>query len=1179
LVDGYWNECFRGTVVTVLEDSVGATGKEIDGGREERAWTELLTRGYDEARAVCDKAVGKSEFYAWQSEHGLKYGELFAIAQGVCWGEDQSVAEIQPAFSHLSSHHLVHPAILDAAFQVCSAAPSQGMTKSLPTCIPHKMQDVWITASGWQQDQQQARPLKVCTKSIQSGGLGLVSSLTVLSDQGLPLCHIKCLEMSPIATSDKSGAENSRRRKLLTSIEWKPSLSMLSPSQLREYCLKYIHGTPVTSPSQQDSSKLACSVRRVVRRCLPQLQATGWPDAPPHMKKYVSWLASRLQDTSTTSTESPNKNKGILSDLTALSPPLAAIATQLLFHINSPSSSHPLFSPSEPATSTVSPDLDLPYPPFPLELTTLLHLSAHQSPTQKILALNTGTDGGLAQHVLSVLGEIEQRTGGVAFTEFVYADADGSKTFLNMAQRRLAGMEVGERVRFVDFGDAAGLEEREFDMIFVGTRMVDRDGVLGRVRRLLKAGGKLVVFDTTGGDPELDFLEGFALGVLPDWWGGDEESGIAGRVKSDAALDRFLKDSGFSGVDLVVRGAGQQDGYRVAVSSATVDDTSSPGSADQRNALFVIDDQPSDYQQGLVSCMTGKAPFEHSSRITISQLASNDALSTMDVVFLGDIDRSLLAQLPESTFKSLQTLAQRSRNLLWVTSSPSPAESPYSGLKDGLLRTLRAEFTRSRIVSLSIQGHTSCESIQEAAGHISHVFNAAFGLAATPEVEYVVRDGLLHVGRLIQEPALDEELLLATTDPSSAPLKVTTEPWLPGPPLRLAVQSPGSLETLSYVDDTKYRSAPLGPNEVEVEAKAWGLNFRDVFIALGRLPGEIKEGLGGDCAGVVTRVGEGCEEFRPGDRVFLLTFGCMRMFPRADQRAVIKIPDALGFAEACAVMFPAVTAWQSLAKVARLEKGEKVLVHAAAGATGQMAVQIARYLGAEVFATVGYEHKKRLLLETYGDAVKEERVLYSRDTSFTKGVMRLTDGYGVDVVLNSLAGEGLRGSWECIAPYGRFIEIGKVDIQANSALHMAQFAKNVSFSAVDLRHVMASRPDMGKRLMREVMNLVGDGVLVAPSPVHTYPASAVVDAFRYFQSGRNTGRVVIELDRAHEVQVHTYPSPEYPVPVADSHGRNTSFLLVGRGVSTATPHTLLLAVWAASADPSSSGWRRKALDT
>jgi NADPH:quinone reductase-like Zn-dependent oxidoreductase len=220
------------------------------------------------------------------------------------------------------------------------------------------------------------------------------------------------------------------------------------------------------------------------------------------------------------------------------------------------------------------------------------------------------------------------------------------------------------------------------------------------------------------------------------------------------------------------------------------------------------------------------------------------------------------------------------------------------------------------------------------------------------------------------------------------------------------------------------------------------------------------------------------------------------------------------FAEAAAIPTNFVTAWHAFASVANVQRGETVLVHSGAGGTGQAAIQIAQYLGANVIATVGNSQKRALLVERYG--IPDSHIFSSRDTDFLVGVRRITKGRGVDVVLNSLSGEGLVASWECIAPYGRFIEMGKRDILGHSPLDMYHFARNVTFSAIDLAMITQDRPHVIGKALRAVMPLISSGVLQVSSPHRVYGISELEAGLRTLQGGQSSGKVVFEM-RDHDL--------------------------------------------------------------
>ncbi|KAI1386965.1 uncharacterized protein F4822DRAFT_438048 [Hypoxylon trugodes] len=1087
LADGYWSECLNATIHIEYQDAPA----EVDGGHEIRASAEASLQGYEQAKDACAKSIAKDDFYKWHHEQGIKYGPAFARAEDIFWdGSELSVGRIDVATAD-SFEGIAHPAILDASCQVCFVAPSGGMSKSLPTIVPHRMQDLWISATGWQYPQtSQVRVF--ATSKPKTLVPGVDCAFTILGDDGSTLSHCKRLEMLPIVGNETT---SKNKNDLFHGIDWKPQLSLLTPSQLQSYCNA---NTSASKESDEiswvnDWNKLQQALRAAARLTIPQLQETDWSKTPSYMKEYVSWLERETQDTA-----DPETNEDLpveFEDLLKTRPSWSSfieIAQNLVpivrGEVSAEALTHGLFD-------------GIARPLEKNEFASFVELLAHQTPDQKILEVGSSR-GAVTSRVLSTLWQIEERNGGIAFSEYVYTDI--STTQFDQLRDQFAKNEERFSSKSLDLEQdvtAQGFEAGTYDTIFAGGVLRTAKNVTGtlrNLRRLLKSGGHIILNDITV--PNI-FAVGFGFGVLP----GQNLSRLA---ITESEWETALQESGFSGNDLVIRDSTNDAAHLSSVIVASAKDDSSR-LAEGSEIVVVIDDQDK-YQRDLALSFESNIVNSSENRpkvISLSQIGIAEVRPTDYVVFLADLNGSVLSQTPETTFRNIQKLIQHSSNLIWVTAVQSGlgGVESYSGLKDGFLRTLRAEFTNKRIVSLSIEGKDAEEPLI-IVNHVTKILNTVFGAASPPEVEYVVRDGLPLTGRLVEDNALNEELS------SSTSARPRTGPWLPGPPLKLETAGPGSLETLRFVEDGDFY-ADLGPTEVEIEAKAWGVAFRDMFIALGRLE---EDDFGADCAGVVTRVGSQCQTVRPGDRVCMFSAGCMRMWPRSNEDGVVKIPDAISFNEACGVISPAITAWYSLVEVARLQKGEKILIHSASGATGQLAVQVAQLVGAEVFATVGYNHKKQLLIDSYG--IPDDHILYSRDPSFAKGIKRLTNGYGVDVVLNSLIGESLRASWECVAPYGRFIEIGKADIKANSSLPMACFAKNVSFSGVDLHHILVHRNDIGKKLLLKAMELAEQGSIHSPTPLHVYKVSEVSEAFRSFQSGKNSGRVIVQIDRSTKVQ-------------------------------------------------------------
>ena len=204
-----------------------------------------------------------------------------------------------------------------------------------------------------------------------------------------------------------------------------------------------------------------------------------------------------------------------------------------------------------------------------------------------------------------------------------------------------------------------------------------------------------------------------------------------------------------------------------------------------------------------------------------------------------------------------------------------------------------------------------------------------------------------------------------------------------------------------------------------------------------------------------------------------------------------------------------VTAYAALFDTARLQKGESVLIHAATGGFGQAAIILAKHMDAEIFVTVGTELKRDFVSKNNGIAT--DHIFSSRDTSFAAGVMNMTNGRGVDVVLNTLAGALLQESFNCIASFGRFIEIGKRDLELNSSLEMGAFARAVSFSAVDLLMLGQHKGLQINRILKEVIHLFKEKVIRPVEPVTIYPISEIESTFRLMQAGKHMGKIVISV--------------------------------------------------------------------
>jgi acyl transferase domain-containing protein/acyl-CoA synthetase (AMP-forming)/AMP-acid ligase II/acyl carrier protein/SAM-dependent methyltransferase len=320
-------------------------------------------------------------------------------------------------------------------------------------------------------------------------------------------------------------------------------------------------------------------------------------------------------------------------------------------------------------------------------------------------------------------------------------------------------------------------------------------------------------------------------------------------------------------------------------------------------------------------------------------------------------------------------------------------------------------------------------------------------------------------------------------------------------PYRLEISHPGVLADLCLCPTRRRQPEPAA---VEIEVRAAGLNFVDVLRALA-VHTEDPIRLGAECAGIVSAVGSGVENLSVGDEVVAIAPHSFATFAVTDARLVARKPRNMTFADAATVPIAFLTAHLALIECGRLQSGERILVHSAAGGVGLAAIAIARSKGAEIFATVG-NAEKRAFLKAQGI----EHVMDSRALSFADEVMEKTEGKGVDLILNSLPGEAIARGLMALAPYGRFVETGKSDIFRDTQIGLAPFRKNLSFFAIDLERMCQERPDRIGVLLRELLQSFEDGTL-APLPHTVFSVEDASSGFRHMAARRNIGKVVLAV--------------------------------------------------------------------
>ena len=331
-----------------------------------------------------------------------------------------------------------------------------------------------------------------------------------------------------------------------------------------------------------------------------------------------------------------------------------------------------------------------------------------------------------------------------------------------------------------------------------------------------------------------------------------------------------------------------------------------------------------------------------------------------------------------------------------------------------------------------------------------------------------------------------------------------------GQPVQLKLSEYGMIDNLSW--QTMQRHLPEA-NEVEIEVAVVGLNFRDVLNALGLLQDYYAEQLGVtsskqltfglECTGTISAVGSEVSQWQVGDEVITsMLHNGFSSFTTISADYLMAKPKNMSFREATTLPVTFSTAYYGLQQLAKIQPGERVLIHAAAGGVGQAAVQIAQLAGAEVFATASppkWEFLKSLGIK---------HIMNSRTLDFADQIMELTAGEGVNVVLNSLNGEYIPKNLEILAPQGRFVEIGKIGVWEEQ--QVLEKRPDVSYFLFDLGEVFQEQPEVVTQLSDALTQKWNQGELAA-LPHKVFPSTQITEAFRYIQKAKNIGKVVVEM--------------------------------------------------------------------
>lgn len=672
-------------------------------------------------------------------------------------------------------------------------------------------------------------------------------------------------------------------------------------------------------------------------------------------------------------------------------------------------------------------------------------------------------------------------------------------------------------------------------------------GVLAAARRKLACGGLLVLAER-----HADVAAEFIFGLNPQWWHASQGVDAVSSLIPPKAWELVLADQGF--IDVVTfqepANTGLTEGAYLMLAKRSADDP--VPAVETKVAKWLLICEAFGPSRGLADSLCGHLESQGQNVLlaVISNSVKQDGFTYFDPenpasadVVLGTGNRSVakiehvvyLATVFSNEFNEVQadthviaimhlvqSIARASlQPRLWVVTAGGALVENFSRSRTSNMQQ-GAVWGLGRVV-MNEYPELSCTLID---------------LDINPTDAYTMRQ----LQAELLYPDGEKEIVLTQRGrfglrmehvaTASSPLLAKAKPRY-----QLDFRVPGQLRNLVWLPQAE---RALVAGEIEVRVVATGLNFRDVMYLMGLLPDEAVENgfagasLGLEFSGQVTRVSElGCE-YAVGDAVMGFGSACFASHVVTQSTAISRKPTDWSFEAAATVPTVFFTVYYAFKHLANLQPGERVLIHGAAGGVGIAAVQLALHLGAEIYATVGSEEKRDFVTLLGAD-----HVLDSRSLAFADDILALTGGEGVDVILNSLAGEAIRRNLRVLKPFGRFLELGKRDFFENTPIGLRPFKDNISYFGIDADQLLLTRSALAAKLFREVMALFRAGVLF-PLPYRVFPATQIVDAFRAMQQAKQIGKIVVKLDDA-KVSV----APALGNVSRVQFGKNSTWLVTG----------------------------------
>ncbi|BCR95830.1 type I polyketide synthase [Aspergillus luchuensis] len=1039
-----------------------------------------------------------NSLYAMMKRIGLNYGPCFRGLTDVTCLPGKNMASARLVATTVSeSPYVVHPTTIDHCLQLLVPASCGGIYRRMShLCVPTRIEQIYISGSRSSTDAVVEAAATTSSTSAISG------KVVAKSEKGIFL-SLAGARYSPLETNsiaDKPDTIGAAK------LHWKPHLQ-----------LNMIHFMIRTSVSSRKCSTNLERLEKLALLCMVEIgHRTFHLDCDiKHLQKFRSWIELQivrawnnkydlLPNAEEMLFHSTDARLALIHELKHLvSQTDAGIVAELITRILD--NCIALTQGQVDSLELLQADNGLgKYYDFAESRTDSVKFFAsagHTNPTLRVLEIGAGTGSVTA----TALRGLTTSSGPECDRLYsLYTFTDISAGFFPAAQRRFKEYQ-GLEFKTLDITKdpiEQGFEAKSYDLIIASNVLhatpIIHDTLMN-VRKLLAPRGYLFLQELC---PTIRALS-LIMGILPGWWLGENDGRVDEPFMPPHKWEYALKWAGYSKAAEVFDGPRP---YHINVNMVYRHAQLLPNI----HRVTLLHNVGQDIEH-LLDTLTIRGY-----QVDLSTLQDGPP-PDQDIISVLELEAPLFANISHEDLIAFQKMVARQGNskILWLlpAAQNEVSSSPEFGLTLGLARTLRAE---NSVSFATLESNWLGDPLGLPIAKIFeslHGHNSLGSLDA--DSEFFIRNGTILVGRYYPA-SVAHDLALTASKPCAA---------------KLAIGRPGLLQTLHW---TPLPTTEPEHGEVVIQPRCAGLNFRDVLLAMGVL--EDKEmSIGLEGSGVVTDVGTGVTNLQVGDRVIYLSKNCFATRITISATKCAMIPQSISYEEAATLPVVYATVIHSLLDVGGLQSGQSVLIHSACGDIGIAALNICQSIGrVQVYTTVGNEEKARYLTEAF--IIPRSHIFNSRDTSFREALLAATEGRGVDLVLNSLSGELLHASWQCVAPCGKMLEIGKEDIVGKAQLDMGLFEANRSFIGIDLNGLDTSKRH---RLLVRTLQMLESGDIKPISPMTVFPAVQIEDSFHYMQKGTHMGKIIVTIPEGGQDLPLAATTPDLTLRA------DASYLLVG----------------------------------